>query len=337
MRTALPHKGEEHPRGCGADGAAGAGGCWACGASPRVRGRPLDAGPEPPHVRSIPAGAGPTSGSAGRGRRRAEHPRGCGADSAISQAAAAVSGASPRVRGRRRTAAADERGRRSIPAGAGPTYIPAVKPSVSREHPRGCGADDVGAAGGVDLGGASPRVRGRRLAHRRPRRLEWSIPAGAGPTVLQGHEEGPGREHPRGCGADVGGLKANTAYVGASPRVRGRHLLTWEVTARVPHFHSCASPFVRGRAASGGVQGARCVTAWCGRPPWGMFVFGPSAVNCQWCPLLCRAVVSAERRVVRRAGCRGAAGVGGRSVRGFVGEVGGACRRADESSSVAPA
>lgn len=144
-----------------------------------------------------------------------------------------------------------------------------------------------------------------------------SIPAGAGPTGLDA----------------VRPVDAE----GASPRVRGRHLLTWEVTARVPHFHSCASPFVRGRAASGGVQGARCVTAWCGRPPWGMFVFGPSAVNCQWCPLLCRAVVSAERRVVRRAGCRGAAGVGGRSVRGFVGEVGGACRRADESSSVAPA
>ncbi len=99
--------------------------------------------------------------------------------------------------------------------------------------------------------GASPRVRGRRVMRTPlpPRRR--SIPARAGPTPRSPSEGSSWTEHPRACGADTLPLPRAPQPRGASPRVRGRHLLTCEVTARMPHFHSCASPFRHGRCGEG--------------------------------------------------------------------------------------
>ncbi|ESP95701.1 hypothetical protein B591_30908 (plasmid) [Streptomyces sp. GBA 94-10 4N24] len=173
-------------------------------------------------------------------------------------------GASPRVRGRPPRGRSRRRPRRSIPAGAGPTRKPPPGVPAGAEHPRGCGADCGAYPPESARPGASPRVRGRRGVPQGDDLAEWSIPAGAGPTLVPCASFRARPEHPRGCGADTNSSSRAEKPVGASPRVRGRHLLTWEVTARVPHFHSCASPFVRGSGADGGdrLQRARCT-----RPP----------------------------------------------------------------------
>ncbi len=246
--------GAEHPRGCGADLHPDRRAGDARGASPRVRGRPSG---RPRRARpggSIPAGAGPTPAGPTPQRERAEHPRGCGADRTVSSAARRARGASPRVRGRQAQHPGRGAEAGSIPAGAGPTgsAVPARPPTP--EHPRGCGADRPQELARAERAGASPRVRGRRLGAPRQLLVLRSIPAGAGPTIGQSLTLLFGEEHPRGCGADARDEAPAPTATGASPRVRGRHLLTWEVTARVPHFHSCASPFVRGSGANGDRQ-----------------------------------------------------------------------------------
>ncbi len=134
-------------------------------------------------------------------------------------------GASPRVRGRRDEPVGGPLLRRSIPAGAGPT-TPTKPPSASAtEHPRGCGADPDKLAYEALAEGASPRVRGRHQLTPVLEGAERSIPAGAGPTgdLPEGGHQFP--EHPRGCGADMGGMSYSPRTAGASPRVRGRRCL----------------------------------------------------------------------------------------------------------------
>ncbi len=192
------------------------------GASPRVRGRPRQEKVLAETPRSIPAGAGPTSGCRRPGPTSWEHPRGCGADAESAASACCKSGASPRVRGRRRGRCPQSSGRRSIPAGAGPTTSSAPSPPPPAEHPRGCGADSMKPGVSMKSRGASPRVRGRRHHSREEDHAGRSIPAGAGPTPLVAATKMPPQEHPRGCGADFMAVPTTSARQGASPRVRGR-------------------------------------------------------------------------------------------------------------------
>lgn len=106
-------------------------------------------------------------------------------------------------------------------------------------------------------------------------------PEALGPPryVLRGPEMGPLASGPGMTVAPVEGMTMPLLLKGASPRVRGRHLLTWEVTARVPHFHSCASPFRHGRcgeAAGPGAAGVGAVAA--GQPECA--VLGPYPRMC---------------------------------------------------------
>ncbi|EFF88645.1 conserved hypothetical protein [Streptomyces sp. e14] len=91
------------------------------GASPRARGRHGGREGFQGDRRSIPAGAGATRprgcGTAGP----AEHPRGCGGDYRLAEAALYENGASPRARGRRGPSRCLLDYGRSIPAGAGAT------------------------------------------------------------------------------------------------------------------------------------------------------------------------------------------------------------------------
>ncbi|ESP95692.1 hypothetical protein B591_30863 (plasmid) [Streptomyces sp. GBA 94-10 4N24] len=155
---------------------------YADGASPRVRGRHRQQHRALHRLRSIPAGAGPTVAAASTRSDTAEHPRGCGADITPNMTQCAGTGASPRVRGRRARTGGHGHHQRSIPAGAGPTGTPTARPSPTREHPRGCGADPPPADDASPTPGASPRVRGRRPPAQDPGGGGGSIPAGAGPT-----------------------------------------------------------------------------------------------------------------------------------------------------------
>ncbi len=234
--------GREHPRGCGADDGVGEHQATRVGASPRVRGRRAGPARGSPGGGSIPAGAGPTENRRGRGPRRREHPRGCGADQRQLGTGLGRVGASPRVRGRRGGGRGPDRVRGSIPAGAGPTQT-VTEPCAGRtEHPRGCGADS-GEGSGISLyGGASPRVRGRRLRVRVAGGLARSIPAGAGPTPRDALRLGSGTGHPRGCGADHPAAAYGAALVGASPRVRGRPALPGHALRQLGSIPAGAGP-----------------------------------------------------------------------------------------------
>ena len=89
---------------------------------------------------------------------------------------------------------------RNIPAYAGKTYFRAKNFWLTEEHPRVCGENvDVDMVI-LDVGGTSPRMRGK-LWWCRCRGVAWrNIPAYAGKTYT-GFAPSPwGTEHPRVCG-----------------------------------------------------------------------------------------------------------------------------------------
>ena len=130
------------------------------GSSPLARGlRPLVT-IAPISSRIIPARAGFTGRPAGRGPRRADHPRsrgvyGVGGDVSVHRV-----GSSPLARGLRRTLLGVGDGHRIIPARAGFTHPPGGPRSSTPDHPRSRG---VYLTGGVPVGGtvgSSPLARG---------------------------------------------------------------------------------------------------------------------------------------------------------------------------------
>ena len=70
--------------------------------------------------------------------------------------------------------------------------------------------------------GSSPRVRGKRRRWIRGRGAPRLIPARAGKTILDELALHEGRAHPRACGENMWARAFGLAYVGSSPRVRGK-------------------------------------------------------------------------------------------------------------------
>ena len=109
------------------------------GSSPRTRGARCIYGINQFIHRIIPADAGSTSGPAGPGRHRPDHPPGCGEHLGAGARVAGVDGSSPRMRGAR------VQGRRGaalhgiIPADAGSTRSDTITWPSPQDHPRGCG------------------------------------------------------------------------------------------------------------------------------------------------------------------------------------------------------
>ena len=78
-------------------------------------------------------------------------------------------------------------------------------------------------AGSVSLfDGSSPRVRGKQLGDYSLQAKQRIIPASAGQTDQGQSERGLGTDHPRECGANVGGVNVVSSPFGSSPRVRGK-------------------------------------------------------------------------------------------------------------------
>src|SRR5437868_3421799 len=95
-----------------------------------------------------------------------------------------MSGPSPRVRGRPPLILEQISELRTIPARAGPTLVYALGRMLPGDHPRACGADAPVSRGAVLDGGPSPRVRGRPLRRFLLRFRIRTIPARAGPTLV---------------------------------------------------------------------------------------------------------------------------------------------------------
>ena len=157
-----------------------------------------------------------------RVERLGAHPRVCGENVRPSPAAAARTGSSPRVRGKRWTSVQRPQGRGLIPACAGKTPLP--RPALPRTwaHPRVCGENDPDHHVITFYSGSSPRVRGKHERQRKLRDTHRLIPACAGKTMSSSSFVSPGQAHPRVCGENTMERPEYRVHPGSSPRVRGK-------------------------------------------------------------------------------------------------------------------
>ena len=129
----------EHPRVCGENG------FWQFpknrprGTSPRMRGKPTGTKIYAHPPGNIPAYAGKTPGRFRPGDYHEEHPRVCGENEVGKGWSEAITGTSPRMRGKRPVWFRLVRPWRNIPAYAGKTAPPQTPQRSLPEHPRVCG------------------------------------------------------------------------------------------------------------------------------------------------------------------------------------------------------
>ena len=157
-RIALP---TDHPRACGANFSITVLLCVSFGSSPRMRGkrrpRLCMGGP----LRIIPAHAGQTRGWSPSRSLCPDHPRACGANCFPALWFPALTGSSPRMRGKRQRLPQPRCQRRIIPAHAGQTRTADPVVSHRSDHPRACGANVLPEVCRVIYFGSSPRMRGK--------------------------------------------------------------------------------------------------------------------------------------------------------------------------------
>ena len=212
----------DHPRSCGANIECRQDIAEAYGSSPLVRGQPLREIPLISHLRIIPARAGPTRWWIPPTSFRADHPRSCGANALITICTCSESGSSPLVRGQRGRTGGTQLHLRIIPARAGPTVRFALGQTVSKDHPRSCGANSRVIVYHTNISGSSPLVRGQLQQYTVGELRDRIIPARAGPTLTSLAYMPVAADHPRSCGANTAGQPVSVGLVGSSPLVRGQ-------------------------------------------------------------------------------------------------------------------
>ena len=169
----------------------------------------------------IPADAGNTF-DAGRVPVPSEdHPRGCGEHPRYFLGVEPELGSSPRMRGTQSIKRKILVTARIIPADAGNTPCSCLLSHSRQDHPRGCGEHQFYVFGHRFHPGSSPRMRGTRIRTNGPSRRRGIIPADAGNTASASVSIGIVRDHPRGCGEHLYGVRAMACSLGSSPRMRG--------------------------------------------------------------------------------------------------------------------
>ena len=128
------------------------------------------------------------------------------------------------MRGKQRRLEARFLGRGITPADAGKTHLVRVVRHISEDHPRGCGENAVPVLGIAAKLGSPPRMRGKRILINDCCARTRITPADAGKTRTQRGGATPARDHPRGCGENVGGGCAPARLHGSPPRMRGKPL-----------------------------------------------------------------------------------------------------------------
>ncbi|RYP99500.1 hypothetical protein PG22506_1227 [Bifidobacterium pseudolongum subsp. globosum] len=188
-----------------------------------MRGKHRDAARTGGETRIIPAHAGQTAAGCARPRPRPDHPRACGANMQGFARGLSNGGSSPRMRGKQRRLLLPGAVVRIIPAHAGQTSAPTRHFPTCSDHPRACGANPWLEGTLAQVGGSSPRMRGKQAqAHELPRSGRI-IPAHAGQTRAWWNARARGSDHPRACGANIRRTMSATTPNGSSPRMRGKH------------------------------------------------------------------------------------------------------------------
>ena len=174
-----------YPRGCGATpGASGKSGSTR-GLSPRMRGHRFSEVHVDSAERSIPADAGPPPKTSRFKSLSRVYPRGCGATGRADRRREARRGLSPRMRGHQGFSGVGLSDLGSIPADAGPPFSRASSSEAALVYPRGCGATVPSRFNAYNRNGLSPRMRGHQSKESERQTSVGSIPADAGPPVLQ--------------------------------------------------------------------------------------------------------------------------------------------------------
>ena len=188
-----------------------------------MRGKPGANGAVVMGERIIPAHAGQTPRPRATPTARTDHPRACGANSALRPSNILQSGSSPRMRGKPRLCTAAISVLRIIPAHAGQTCGGRRGPACSADHPRACGANLNAYSCVLAARGSSPRMRGKPHRATGPFHAVRIIPAHAGQTGERPSNARPLADHPRACGANLQLVEGfGGSFFGSSPRMRGK-------------------------------------------------------------------------------------------------------------------
>ena len=246
--TRTSTSGTVHPRACGTSPAT-----RPRGASPRLRGKLTPTLPFESLMGCIPAPAGETKPSTPKRQGRQVHPRACGGNFTRFETQWRIRGASPRLRGKLRPGPSHRNRHRCIPAPAGETLRRSRSLAPVAVHPRACGGNRTISTKQAQGGGASPRLRGKRLPDCLPPLLVGCIPAPAGETWSAPGCGRSRRVHPRACGGNVMSHKPNHEKRGASPRLRGKR----PPSRQCPAHRGCI-PAPAGETRAAGSRAGRC-------------------------------------------------------------------------------
>ena len=185
----------------------GNGGLWRLttaspGLSPLVRGKRCRYDIPATGWGSIPACAGETWSALSLSSQFWVYPRLCGGNSSCSHRSLICLGLSPLVRGKHSEHEGGHPYDGSIPACAGETSRHPKSSSPLGVYPRLCGGNKVSPPSLPKNGGLSPLVRGKLQAVFRDFKLDGSIPACAGETILYSSCISSRRVYPRLCGGN---------------------------------------------------------------------------------------------------------------------------------------
>ena len=150
------------------------------GLSPRVRGKPARCRALARHLRSIPACAGEAALDFAKVEGDTVYPRVCGGSGRRPMPPSAMTGLSPRVRGKRTEKPHSHPGVGSIPACAGEAYSYKSGVRLGWVYPRVCGGSHQRIGLLLRRRGLSPRVRGKQRTLVAGGKAHRSIPACAG-------------------------------------------------------------------------------------------------------------------------------------------------------------
>ena len=111
---------------------------------------------------------------------------------------------------------------RITPADAGKTTICTFAPAIKRDHPRGCGENVYVFPCVRNKPGSPPRMRGKQTYMGYRFFNDRITPADAGKTMPAPISQGRRKDHPRGCGENMGYRFLCWENAGSPPRMRGK-------------------------------------------------------------------------------------------------------------------
>ena len=148
-----------------------------------MRGKPLTQTPCTARARITPADAGKTTTRKAKHRTGRDHPRGCGENVYVFPCVRNKPGSPPRMRGKPLLPQNGHGLSRITPADAGKTKKRRNEIEKTKDHPRGCGENNMFWNRASQPLGSPPRMRGKQTLRLHMLCLMGITPADAGKTL----------------------------------------------------------------------------------------------------------------------------------------------------------